>query len=505
MKSTTERGLEEISESPARRRIASNHAPPLTKRIRAAGATSADWSDGLLLGILALGAAAMVLVGFGSPLLSVAVAAPLIATLGALRPGWVLALALNGFFLYLAVLDLTGQEPRTFVTGFYYATLGGVMAWAVWRQRDTIVARIGARTAIVTAWGVLALALASWFLVNAALFREGGDLARNLAALLILSTLPAAALAFALKPAGIVQLRVGLVALGILLVAADLVAFAVGPTVVAQRFSPLEDLDPINAGLVPALAAIAAASFTPASRRGYLVQALVISVLVAATLAPGSRGPAFSLAAAMLVLAALRWRWGALVPVAALALGVGLGIVVSERLGTSEYFAQGVEDVAAEVRPRPDPPTPTASPVAISTFRMRKHWFEDAMRAFPDEPLTGHGIATLPDTTAEAYRLGVGGQLIYPHNDIAESVYSLGIPGLVLFIVLIGVPGVLLLLRQGRRRHARYALACGLFGFAFAQSNVSGEIGADAALWSAGALTIALYLDDRRARARERS
>ena len=474
-------------------------------RIRASAAGAAPLGDGRLLMVLALGSGAIVAAGFWSPLLSVTVAAPLIAALGALRPGWVLALALNGFFLYLAVLDLTGQEPRTLVTGFYYATIGGVMAWAVWRNRDVIVARIGARTAIVTAWGFLALALGSWFLVNAALFREGGDLARNLAALLVLSTLPAAALAFALKPEGIVQLRVGLVSLGILLVVADLVAFAVGPTVVAQRFSPLEDLDPINAGLVPALAAIAAASFTPSSRHGYLLQALVISVLVAATLAPGSRGPAFSLAAAMLVLAALRWRWGALVPVTALALGVGLGVVVSERLGTGAYFAQGVEDVAAEVRPRPDPPTPTASPVPISTFRMRKHWFEDAMRAFPDEPLTGHGVATLPDTTAEAYRLGVGGQLIYPHNDIAESAYSLGIPGLVLFIVLIGVPGVLLLLRQGRRRHARYALACGLFGFTFAQSNISGEIGADAALWSAGALTIALYLDDRRARAQERS
>jgi O-antigen ligase len=506
MKSITERGLEDIAEDPTQRQRPARQTPARVGRVRAAAVRAAGWGDRRLLAILTLGAGAIFLVGFWSPLLSIAVAGPLIAAVAALRPGWVLALALNGFFLYLAVLDLTGHGPRTLVTGFYYATLGAVMAWAAWRNREVIIARIGARTAIFTVWALVALALGSWFLINAAVFREGGDLARNLAALLVLSTLPAATLAFALKPAGIVQLRVGLVALGILLVVADLVAFVNGPTIVAQRFSPLEDLDPINAGLVPALAAIAAASFSPSSRRGYLLQALVVSVLVAATLAPGSRGPAFSLAAAMLVLAALRWRWSALVPVIALALGLALGTVVSERLGTSEYFAQGVKDVAAEVTPRAKPATPTASPVAISTFSMRKQWFKDAMRAFPERPVFGHGVATLPDKTPEAYRLGVGGQLIYPHNDVAEAAYSLGVPGLVLFVVLIGVPGVLLLLRQGRHRPASYALACGIFAFAFLQSNVSGEIGADAALWSASALAIAIYLDDRRAQpVRERT
>jgi hypothetical protein len=37
--------------------------------------------------------------------------------------------------------------------------------------------------------------------------------------------------------------------------------------------------------------------------------------------------------------------------------------------------------------------------------------------------------------------------------------------------------------------------AAALYGFSFAAANVSGEIGADAALWVAGALAVALYAD----------
>jgi O-antigen ligase len=495
----TEQGWTEVAEQGASRQSDDRRGSAPLDRLRAAASAATGWNDGRLLAILAFGSGAIILAGLWSPLLSVAVAAPLLVTLAGLRPGWAVALALNGFFLYLAMLDITGHVPRTLVTGAYYAALGMAMASAIWLSRDVILARVRARTPVAVVWAAAAILLAAWFLVNAAVFREGGDLARNLAGLLVLSTLPAAALAFALRPSGIEQLRLGLVALGLLLVTADLVAFARGPLVEAGRFSPLEDLDPINAGLIPALAAMAAASFSPRSGRGYAVQAGAVAVLVAASLVPGSRGPAFSLVAAMLALSALRWRWGALVPLIATAAGLGLGAVVADRLGTHEYFAQGVEDVAAEVRPADDPPaaTPTASPVVISTFSMRKHWFEDAWREFPERPVFGHGIATLRDTSPESQALG-GGSLIYPHNDLAEAAYSLGVPGLVLFVVLIAVPGVLLLLRRGRRREARYALGCGVFAFAFLQSNVSGEIGADAALWSASALTVALYLDDRR-------
>jgi len=37
--------------------------------------------------------------------------------------------------------------------------------------------------------------------------------------------------------------------------------------------------------------------------------------------------------------------------------------------------------------------------------------------------------------------------------------------------------------------------AAGLYAFAFARSNLSGEIGADAALWAAGALAVGLYAE----------
>jgi O-antigen ligase len=460
---------------------------------RAAGSTEVR-----LLGILVVGFVAVVVTAVWSPLLAVLAAAPLLAALAAIRPGWILALALNGFFLYLVVLDLTDHAPRTRVTGTYYAILGAVMTWAAWRHRELILARVGARTRLFTLWALAAFVLAAWFLVNAALFREGGTLARNLAALLVLSSLPAAALSFGLTGPRIAQLQVGLVALGLVLVVADLVAFARGPTVEVGRFSPLEDLDPINAGLIPALAAVAAASFSPSSRRGYAAQALAVAVLVAASLAPGSRGPVFSLAAAALALALLLWRWSVLVPLAAIVLGLALGTVVSERLGTSEYFSQGVKDVVTEVSPRPKPAaTPAASPIPISTFSMRKHWVKDAARAFPDRPIFGHGIATLRDTSPESRALGYEPGLIYPHNDLAEAAFSLGLVGLLPFVAWLSIPGILLMLRRGSR-YARYGLATGVFAFAFLQSNVSGEIGADAALWSASALAMALYLDVRR-------
>jgi len=468
------------------------------ERILDAPARAAGTTEGRLLGILVVGSVAVVATAVWSPLLTVLVAAPLLAAVAALRPGWILAVALNGFFLYLVVLDLTDHAPRTRVTGTYYAVLGAVMAWAAWRHREVILARVRARTRLFTLWTLATLALAAWFLVNAALFREGGTLARNLAALLVLSSLPAAALSFGLTGARIAQLRVGLVALGLVLVVADLVAFVRGPAVEVGRFSPLEDLDPINAGLIPALAAVAAASFSPSSRRGYAAQAIAVAVLVAASLAPGSRGPVFSLVAAMLVLALLVWRWSALVPLAAIVVGLALGTAVSERLGTSEYFSQGVKDVVTEVAPRPKPAaTPAASPIPISTFSMRKHWVKDAARAFPDQPIFGHGIATLRDTSPESRSLGYEPGLIYPHNDIAEAAFSLGLVGLLPFVAWLAIPGILLLLRRGRR-YARYGLATGIFAFAFLQSNVSGEIGADAALWSASALAMALYLDDRR-------
>ena len=94
--------------------------------------------------------------------------------------------------------------------------------------------------------------------------------------------------------------------------------------------------------------------------------------------------------------------------------------------------------------------------------------------------------------------MGVYGQRTYPHNTLVEAAYSLGGIGLVAYLIFIG--SAVLALVSVVRRSARdegivFALAVG--AFAFVNTNVSGEIGEDALLWTAAAIAVALYADSR--------
>jgi hypothetical protein len=82
---------------------------------------------------------------------------------------------------------------------------------------------------------------------------------------------------------------------------------------------------------------------------------------------------------------------------------------------------------------------------------------------------------------------------------LIESVYSLGILGLVLFLAvsLLAVFALAAIVRRGALRFGSL-LALGFAAFTAVNVMVSGEIGSDASLWVAMALPVALYADDAR-------
>ena len=100
------------------------------------------------------------------------------------------------------------------------------------------------------------------------------------------------------------------------------------------------------------------------------------------------------------------------------------------------------------------------------------------------------------DDTPEAALMGVAGQRTYPHNTLVEAAYSLGAIGLAAYLLLLGTALVALVsvIRRGRRDQVvAFVLPIGVF--AIVNTNVSGEIGEDALLWTAATLTVALYAD----------
>jgi O-antigen ligase len=438
------------------------------------------------------------------PLLGAAAAAVIGFVIALRRPGLLLALALNGFFVYLAVVDVAGRGTATLE---YDVVLGGLMLFAAWRSRDLVFARLRARGRLETTWLVAAALLAFWFLLNGVLYRAGGHETRLLMGLLVIITIPSLLLAFSLDRRGLADLRLWIVALGLGMVLGDVVAAAIGTPLIQGRFSPIERLDPINAGLVPALAAAALISAPMRSLRGRALQTVLLAALVAATVIPGSRGPVATLALTVIVAAVLLTpRRLVLVAVGALAIGVPIGYAGSKSFGSESYLSQGVTDIVTGIQSgggsgggSGTPPAVKPGTVApISTFKIRKYWITSALKAAPDKPVLGHGIVTLPDTSPEAYRMGVAGELIYPHNDLVESIYSLGIPGFVLFVLLLGLPLIAGYRLLRGRSGTLLLLAVLLFVFSFFESNFSGEIGADSALWASAGLLIALSLDRRR-------
>jgi O-antigen ligase len=409
-------------------------------------------------------------------------------------PIWLLALSLNGFFLYLAVLDAVDMAPRTWLTGLYYGILGAALGAAVWRRRDLLRERLEALSGL----GVVCLGagtvLAGWYLLNAALFSDG-PLARRLTALLVLSTLPTALLALTTRAVELGTLAWTITGVALLIVPIELLALIrAGDDVF--RFTPVYDLDVISAGLVPAIGAVAALALRPESRSGELGRLAAVALLGAAAVVPGSRGPVLALAAAVLALALVQPLRLYAVAVLALAVGVTAGTLVASGVGSLGYLVPGGDPPAkpepsarhGDGRARPGP--------TVSTLSIRRGWIEDALRQVPDRPIAGHGVGMFVDRTPEAEILGVAGQRTYPHNTFVQAAYSLGAVGLVAFIAFLGSGAAALaavIRRRDRVPGAAVPLVLGLGTFAFVNTNISGEIGSDVLLWTTVALAVSLH------------
>ena len=116
-------------------------------------------------------------------------------------------------------------------------------------------------------------------------------------------------------------------------------------------------------------------------------------------------------------------------------------------------------------------------------------------------------MGTLVDDSPDTLRMVragriEGGVTTHPHNVLVESLYSLGIIGLGLFVTFVGasLAALVRLLRRGRERFlVRFALV--FAAVAAVDSSISGELGSDAYLWVALALPVVLYADEVRATA----
>lgn len=407
-------------------------------------------------------------------------------------PMWLVAFSVNGFFLYLALLDAVDIGPTSPLTGTYYALLCAGLLATAWHRRQIIAARLQSRRRPVVAFAAAAAVLSVWFVLNSALVSDGG-LARRLAALLVMWTIPTALVAASLRRTELPAVAHGLVGLSLAFAAIEAVALLRAGTHVF-RFSPIAELDPISAGLIPATGAIAALSFRPHTRRGLALLSLAAIVLVAAATVPGSRGPMLALILGVLALALIQpWRRTALC-VGLLALGLALGSLVASHIGSFGYLSS----TDPFESPAPSRGGAVVQDREISTLSIRRQWLEDAIRDTPDRPIFGHGVGMLVDDTPEAALMGVSGQRTYPHNTLVESAYSLGAIGLIAYLVFVGsalLAFASVVRRSGRDPAIPFVLALG--AFAFVNTNVSGEIGEDVLLWSTAAIAVALHADAR--------
>jgi O-antigen ligase len=412
-------------------------------------------------------------------------------------PPWTLAVSLNGFFIYLGALDVVGRAPRTATTAAWYALVGLVCLAGAWRHRTTLAERLLSRQRATVAFAVASALLACWFLLNVLLVSHG-SLSRTFAALLVLWTIPTAALALSLPAPQLTRAARALAFLGLAFLAIE-IAVLLNSRVSSTRFSPIAYLDPISAAQYPAIGAIALLALGRAAGSREVWRVVGIALLVAATILPGSRGPVVALVVAAGVLVLLRWResWKLVLP--ALVVGFALGYAGTVNIGSSYYLTVSIPGTSTDnggPTSQPGHAAPTEEPPPISTVSIRREWWSSALRAVPDEPVVGHGVAMFVDNTPEAKRMGVAGARTYPHNSLIESAYSLGVLGVLPYLIFLGA-AIWALLRLAARRPpgVAIALAVGLYAFAFVSANFSGEIGADASLWAAGALAAGLYAE----------
>jgi O-antigen ligase len=420
-------------------------------------------------------------------------------------PPVLLAVVVSGFWLYLGALELVGIEPRTSLTAGYYSLLAVGLVLSAWAGRETIQRRMSIVSRLPRAWAVAAIALATWFLVNVALL-SSGVAARDAAALLVLSSLPSALLVLSLTQRQLRILAGALVALSLGLLLISLATLVAEPTE-SGRFSPIDELNPITVAHIAALGAIVLLAATFEERRARLAQAGGVALLVALSVMPASRGAFVALVVAIVTVAlALRSRILPLLLPAVL-VGFVLGGAGASVVGSDYYWSIGIPELEGRVAPPSEGEHFTGERVAVlqgppsSSLEIRRYLWSKALRDSIDRPILGHGVGMLVDDSPETLRLVRAGRAdagarTYPHNVLIESVYSLGILGLGLFLAasILSVVALARILRRGVTRFETL-LVLGFAAFAAVNEMVSGEIGSDASLWIAMALPVALYAD----------
>ena len=421
-------------------------------------------------------------------------------------PAWLVALSINGFFVYLAVLDAIDTAPMTKITAVYYAALGALMTIAAWGYRNRLRERLSSGGRLATIATVSAGILAIWFLLNVALLSEG-SLGPRLAALLVLSTLPTALLVAALPKQLLERAGYAIVSLGIAFLAIEAFDLAHAHDEFF-RFSPIAALDPISAAKIPAVAAVVAVVLRPPGLAARVFLLACFTLFTASAVIPGARGPLVALVIAVLalvVVAGTRPR-DRLVVLACLFAGLGIGLAAASQVGSYGYLQSSLPGFggdgggATNGDATNDGATNdgTVGGPAISTISIRRQWLEQAVSDIPDRPLFGHGVGMLVDDTPEAKRMGVAGQRIYPHNSLVEAAYSLGLIGLLSYLVFFGAAIWAAVRLRHRRRSTAALLMIGLGVYGLVDANISGEIGADLLVWTAAALAISLYAEQRR-------
>jgi O-antigen ligase len=419
-------------------------------------------------------------------------------------PPVLLAVVLNGFWLYLGAMEAVASGPRTAVTATYYAALGLCLLVSAWVGRDTIRRRLSA-SRLARLWVVAGAVLALWFLLNVALLASGVA-ARDAAALLVLSSLPSALVVLALTRSQLRIMAAALVALAIGLFAVSAVTFLVQPSE-SGRFSPIDELDPITAAHISALGAMVLLIATFSGERARLAQAGGVALLVALSILPASRGALAALLVGVVALAVALGKRMLPLLLPAVLIGVALGAAGTTVVGADYYYSIGIPGLEGRIGAPLDgedftgEKIPEASGPPISSLAIRRYLWEKALRDSVERPVFGHGVGMLVDDSPETQRMVRAGRVeagvrTYPHNVLIESMYSLGVIGLVLFVALVVLSSVAIvrLLQRGRDRFAAL-FALGVAAFAAVNSMISGEIGSDASIWIALALPVALSAD----------
>jgi O-antigen ligase len=405
-------------------------------------------------------------------------------------PGTIVALSWSGFWLYLGGLSLLGIHTRTAYTVVAYAAIACALGLFAWSRRALLVQRLRRSDSIGRVWLAAATLLAISFAVGS-LVTGHGPLPHRLLGVLVIATIPTAIAIAAFRRRDFEETQAALVVLGIVFTTVDLIASRHGAPA-SGRFSPIRDLDPISASLIGAVACIAAVAYRPATSRARLAQAAVCLYLAAGSAVNGSRGPAVALIFAILVLVAIEHSRRIVALGAAVALGLFAGSVVEQyAIGQPPPLASLVHETTSPNKPQ----QPDVTSVPLSSMSIRRQWLMSALRQVPDKPLLGHGVGMLVDNTPEAAAMGIKGERVYPHNDAVEAAFSLGIPGTIFFAAFLLLPLLAFWRRRTELNRSLTPFVLGLFSFAFAESNFSGEIGTDVILWSTALYAVFLLAE----------